>query len=88
MDLIRDQNKKRNLSLIKIQWDIFGLLFIDNGATIYRTLLLNILVSGGNILVYALEIFDCQGSLADGAEKYRIFIYKRFLEHKTINLIR
>ena len=46
LDVIHDQNTERNLSLIKKESDIFGLLFLGDGATIYRVTLLNILVSG------------------------------------------
>ena len=33
-DVIHDQNMERNLSLIKKEFDIFGLLFLGDGATI------------------------------------------------------
>ena len=46
LDVIHDQNMERNLSLIKIESNIFGFLFLGDGATIYRIPLLNILVSG------------------------------------------
>ena len=61
-----DQNMERNLSLILKQSYIFGFLFLGVGAIIYIITLLKILVSGGNILVDALELVDCQGHLADG----------------------
>ena len=44
-DVIHGHNMERNLSLIEKESDIFGLLFIGDGATIYRIPLLNILVS-------------------------------------------
>ena len=47
LDVIHDQNRKRNLSFIKKESDIFGLLFLGNGATILRIPLLEFLVSGG-----------------------------------------
>ena len=46
LDVIHDQNMERNLSLIKKESAIFGLLFLDDGTTIVRISLLNILVSG------------------------------------------
>ena len=46
LDVIHDQNMERNLSLIEKESDIFGLLFLGDGATISRVPLLNILVSG------------------------------------------
>ena len=46
LDVIHDQNIESHLSLIKKESDIFGLLFIGDGATIYIIPLLNILVSG------------------------------------------
>ena len=46
LDVIHDQNMERNLSLIEKEYDIFGFLFIGDGATISRVSLLNILVSG------------------------------------------
>ena len=42
---------------------------------------MNILVSGKNIPVSVLELFDFQGQLADGGEKYETFIQTRFIEH-------
>ena len=45
LDVINDQNMERNLSLIKKESDIFGFLFLGDGATISRVPLLNILVS-------------------------------------------
>ena len=48
LDVIHDQNMKSNLSLIEKESDIFGLLFIEDGATISRVPLLKILVSGKN----------------------------------------
>ena len=45
LDVIHDQNMERNLSLIKKESDIFGLLFLGDGDNISITPLLNILVS-------------------------------------------
>ena len=78
---IHDQNMQRNLSLIKKQSDIFGLLFLGDGASISRIPLLNILVSGKNLPVAVLELVDCQVHLAYGGEKNGIFICNRFLDH-------
>ena len=61
--------------------DIFGLLFLGDGATISRCPLLNILASKKNISVSVLTIVDCQGHLAWGNEKYASFICNRFLKH-------
>ena len=36
LDVIHDQNMERNLSLIEKESDIFGLLFLGDGATISR----------------------------------------------------
>ena len=47
LDVIHDHNMERNLSLIKKEYDIFGLVFLGDSATISRIPLLNILVSGG-----------------------------------------
>ena len=46
LDVIHYQNMESNLSLIEKESDIFGLLFLGDGATISRVPLLNILVSG------------------------------------------
>ena len=56
----------RNLGIIKKEADIFGLLFLGDGAKISRCPLLNILYSGTNIPVSVLEIVDFQGHLSDG----------------------
>ena len=61
--------------------DIFGLLFLGDGATISRVPLLNILVSGKNLPVAVLELVDLQGHLADDGTNNSIFIYNRLLDH-------
>ena len=38
-----------------------------------------------NLPVSVLYLFDCQGNLADGREKYGTFICTRFLEHIKID---
>ena len=75
---------ERNLSLIEKESDIFGLLFIGDGATISRVPLLNILVSGGNLPVAVLELVDFQGHLSDGGIKNGTFIGNIFLDHFKI----
>ena len=52
--------------MIKKEADIFGLLFLGDGATISRFPLLDILASAKNIPVDVLEIVDYQGHLAWG----------------------
>ena len=84
LDVIHDQNMKRNLSLIDKQSEIFGLLFLGDGATISRVTLLNNLVSGKNLPVAILELVDLQGHLADGGTKYATFICNRFIDHFKI----
>ena len=46
LDVIHEKNTKRNLATIKREAEIFGLLFLGDGATISRCSLLNILASG------------------------------------------
>ena len=72
---------KRNLAIIKEEAEIFGLLFFGDGYTISRCPLLNILASAKNIPVAVLEIFDCQGHLADGNKKDGELICNQFLNH-------
>ena len=72
---------ERNLSFNKKQSDIFGLLFLGDGVTIYRTPLFNILVSGRNLAVAVSELVYCQGHLAYGVHKYGTFIFTVFFEH-------
>ena len=67
--------------MIKKESEIFGLLFLSDGATISRYPLLNILASSKNIPVSVLEIVDCQGHLAWGNKKDATFICNRFLKH-------
>ena len=81
LDVIHDQNMEKNLILIEKESEIFGLLFLGDGATISIVPLLNILVSGKNLPVAVLELVDCQGHLADGGENNGIFICNIFLEH-------
>ena len=71
--VIHDQNMERNLSLIEKESDIFGLLFLGDGATISRISLLDILVSGNNLPVAVLELSGCQGHLSDDGGKYVTF---------------
>ena len=84
LDIIHDQNMESNLSLIEKESDIFGLLFLGDGATISRVPLLNILVSGKNLPVALLELVDYQGYSADGGTKNASFICNRFLDHFKI----
>ena len=72
---------ERNLILIKKESDIFGFLFLGDGATISRIPLLKKLVSGKYLTVAVLELIDCQGYLVDGGWKDRTFICNRFLEN-------
>ena len=75
---------ERNLSLIEKESEIFGLLFLGDGATISRVPLLNILVSGGKLTVEVLELVDFQGHLADGGTKNATFVCNRLLDHFII----
>ena len=60
LDVILDQNMKRNLSLIGKESYIFGLLSLGDGATIYRIPVLNIFVSVKHLTVAILELVDFQ----------------------------
>ena len=80
-DVIHDHNMERNLSLIKKDSGIFGLLFLVDGATISIIPILEILVSIFNLPLSVLEIVDCQGHLGDGGEKGGTFICNIFLNH-------
>ena len=87
MDVIHDQNMESNLILIEKESDIFGFLFLGDGATISRVPLLNILVSRKNIPVAVLELVYCQDHLTDGGKEDGIFKCNKFLEHmKKLNL--
>ena len=52
--VVHDQNMERNLSLIEKESEIFGLLFLGDGAIISRISPLKILVSGKKLLVAVL----------------------------------
>ena len=60
--------------MIKKEAEIFGLLFLGDGATISRCPLLNILASTKNIPFAVLENVDCQGHLSGGNKKDGTFI--------------
>ena len=60
--------------MIKKEAEIFGSLFLGDGATISRCPLLNILASAKNIPVAVLDIVNCQVHLADGNKKHGKFI--------------
>ena len=66
---------------MKKESEIFGFLFLGDGATIYRVPLLNILVSAKDLPVAILELVDCQGHLADGGINNGTFICNIFLDH-------
>ena len=84
LDVIHEQNMKRNLAMIKKEDDIFGLLFLVDGATISRCPLLNILASTKYIPVDALKIIDCHVHLAQGYKKDATFICNLFLKHMKV----
>ena len=67
--------------MIEKEAELFGLLFLGDGATISRCPLLNILASTKNIPVAILEIGDYQGHSADGNKKYWTFIFNPFLNN-------
>ena len=67
--------------MIKKEADIFGLLFLGDGATISRCPLLNILCSTKKIPVAVLEIVYCQGHLSLGNKKDATFICNRFMKY-------
>ena len=67
--------------MIKKWSDIFGLLFLGDGATISRIPLLKVLVSGENVPVAVSEHVGFWGHLADGGGKYGTFICTIFLDH-------
>ena len=69
LGVIYDHNMERNLSFIKIESDLFGFLFIVDGATISIIPLLKFLVSVKNLPASVLELVDCQGHLSDDGEK-------------------
>ena len=76
---------KSNSAMIKKEAEIFGLLFLGDGATISRCTLLNILASEKNIPVAVLGIVYCRGHLADGNKKRRNINLKSIFESYEIN---
>ena len=52
LDFIHEHNMKMNLYVISKEADLFGLLLLWYSATIYRSTLLNILVSGKKVKVF------------------------------------
>ena len=67
--------------MIKKEAYILGLIFLGDIATISRTSLLNILVSGKKLPVAVLKPVDCQGHLANGGKIYGTVFCNRFLKH-------
>ena len=72
---------KKNFTMINKEEDLFGLLFIGDGATISRTPLLKIMVYGKSIPVsiYNLLVFK---EIYQMVKKNGTFICCIFLEHK------
>ena len=67
--------------MIQKEAEIFGLLFLGDGAKISRCPLLNILASANNITVSVLKIVDYKGHLADGNKnRWKIHLLS-FLNH-------
>ena len=58
----------------KTEAEIFGFLFLGDGAIISRCPLLNILASSKNITFDVLGAVDCQGYLDDGKREYSFVI--------------
>ena len=58
IDVIHKQDMKRKFAMIRKEADVFGLLFLGDGATMSRCPLLNIQDYGGNIPVFVLDIAD------------------------------
>ena len=79
--VIHDQNKQRNLSMIKKEADIFRLLFSDGGATISRTPLLKILASGKHFLFLYYNLLVVIFFKLMVNKKYGTFICRFFFEH-------
>ena len=52
LDVIHEQKIKNNLTMVKNEADIFGLLFLGDGTTTIRNLLLDIIASGGVYICY------------------------------------
>ena len=82
--MIGDQNIKINLIMKDKEAYVFGLLFLDDGATISQIILINNLVSGEDLPVTVLELVDCQVHLAGGIKKDRSFICCIFLENMVV----
>ena len=70
LDIKYYQNMERKFSLIKRKSDIFGLLFLGDGATISITPLFKILVSGKNLPVAVLYLVNFHCHLSDYSKKY------------------
>ena len=85
LDVIHEQNMKRILAIINKEAEIFGLLFLGDGATVSRCLLLNILYSAKNITVAVLENVDFQGHLSYGNKNYGTFICNPVLNNMREN---
>ena len=58
VDVIHERNMKRNLAMIKKEAEISRLLFLGDGATISRCILLNILAYAKNTPVSVLDSVD------------------------------
>ena len=57
---------KSKLGMIQKEVEMFGLIFLGDGATVLICRLFNILASGENIQVAVLKIADFQGRLVGG----------------------
>ena len=57
---------KSKLGMIQKEVEMFGLIFLGDGATVSICRLFNILASGENIQVAVLKIADFQGRLVGG----------------------
>jgi hypothetical protein len=81
LELNYKQYIARNVKLLELDADIFGLTLFGDGATVRKMPLVNILASGVYAPAAVLEIKDCTDRMAEGEKKDARYIAELFKPH-------
>jgi len=90
LDLNYDAYMEKNMNLIKVDCEIYGLAFFGDGATIKRIPLINCLISSAHLPAACLEIVNCASHLVDGGKKTQntsLSIFIRTLKNWKVSIL-
>ncbi len=78
LDVNYEAYREKNMKLITLDCDVYGVAFFGDGATIKKVPLINCLVSGAHLPAACLEIVNCAAHLVEGGKKDAKYIAQRF----------